>query len=122
MHTKKNISAFCAAVLLAGSTAWASGKILSVNKESVGLSLKTWMIVGHKYQLQCSTNLVSGIWIDVDEEFTSDLTLTNLMVDAESKQCWFRVVEQKTDLSGPTTPPEAPPQGFPKMPPARPSF
>lgn len=122
MNTEHKISAFCAAVLLAGSTAWASGKIMTVKKESAGLDLKTWMIVGNTYQLQCSTNLVSGTWTDVGEELTATLTSTNYVVGTEAEQCWFRVVELTAEQSGPTSPPEPPPLSIPEPPASPPSF
>lgn len=119
MNVKRGFLAFCACVLLAGSTAWASGKIMRIEKETAQLELKTWLIVGNKYQLQCSTNLVSGIWTDVGEQFTAGLTSTNLTVEAEAARCWFRVVQEKGTQEGPTSPPEAPPAEF-KMPPSSP--
>ena len=116
MYVKHIISGLCAVVALTASCALGSGKIMTVERENAKLKLKTWMVIGHKYQLQCSTDITSGNWQNVGDEITADLTSTNLVVGTEAKSCWFRVVEKKTVQSGPTSPPEPPPLEFKKPP------
>lgn len=119
MKEKHLIGAFLVATLSAWLTTWADGTIMKVNREEAGLDLKTWTVIGNKYQLQCSTNLVSGTWENVGGEFTADVTSTNLNVETGAKSCWFRVVERKVAHLQPTSPPTPPPSEFAK-PPSRP--
>lgn len=116
MKEKPIIVVALAATLSLLATAWADGTIMKVMKKEAGLDLKTWTVIGNKYQLQCTTNLVSGAWEDVGAEFTADLTTTNLAVETEAPNCWFRVVEQKVARIQPTSPPNPPPSEFPKPP------
>ncbi|MDZ8118741.1 hypothetical protein [Pontiella agarivorans] len=86
----------------------ADGTITEVNVVKSGLELKTWMVIGNKYQLQCSTNLVEGSWEDLGEQINAVMTVSNLYVHTEAEQCWFRVVEEQGDAAGPTSPPKPP--------------
>lgn len=117
MQIRKYLPALCAAAVLAGSTAWASGRIMTLKSVSAELDLFTWMIVDHTYQLQCTSNLTSGVWIDLGDEFTAAATTTNLLVGTEAPSCWFRVVETEKALDGPTSPPEPHPLFIPALPP-----
>lgn len=99
-------------------SAWADGSITEINAENSNLKLKAWTVMGNKYQLQCSTNLVSGTWQNISEEFTAERTTTNLTVGTEANSCWFRVLEEPVQIAGPRTPP-APPAAVPQRPPVR---
>lgn len=116
MNEKRIIIAVIAATLSLWATAWADGTIMKVKKVERKLDLKTWTVIGNKYQLQCTTNLTSGVWEDVGVEFTADLTTTNLAVNTEADSCWFRVVEKKVAHAAPTSPPNPPPSSFPRPP------
>ncbi|QBG48790.1 hypothetical protein EGM51_15790 [Verrucomicrobia bacterium S94] len=86
----------------------ANGTITEVKPVQAGLELKTWTVIGNRYQLQCSTNLVEGGWTDLGSQITAVKTATNLSVNAEADHCWFRVVEEQADAAGPTSPPKPP--------------
>lgn len=100
------------------SSVWADGTITEIKAENSDLKLKTRMVMGNKYQLQCSTNLVAGSWENIGEQITAEKTETNLIVGTEAKSCWFRVVEEKVQLAGPTTP-YSPPAAVPPRTPVR---
>ena len=119
MQRKSTFFILLATAAMMSSGVWAGGHIMTTKPENKKLKLKTWTVIGYKYQLQCCTNLTSGVWQDLGEEFTADETSTNLTVNAESSSCWFRVVEKKTALSGPTSPPTPPPSEF-RRPPSSP--
>lgn len=99
-------------------SAGADGTITEVKPGNSDLKLKVWTVQGNRYRLQSSTNLVDGSWANISEQFTAQLTKTNLTVGTEAKSCWFRVVEERVQIPGPRTPP-TPPAAIPSQKPAR---
>ncbi|MDF7798001.1 hypothetical protein P4C99_00900 [Pontiellaceae bacterium B1224] len=87
----------------------ADGTITEILPQGNELRLEIRTFAGGLYQLQCSTNLVSGTWVDIGEEFMSDAGYTNLTVSAEAGNCWFRVLEKPTSPNGMPVPPSEPP-------------
>jgi len=122
MSTLRMTFAVSVATLSFLSTVLASGKVLEIKTEESEINLKTWMVVGNKYQLQCTTNLASGAWTDVGQQITADQATSNLTAGAEAKACWFRVVEETMEIEGPRTPPTPPSEVPSKRPVRKPSI
>lgn len=118
MIRRRMIFAVSVATLSFLTTVLASGKIMKIKPKKSEVDLKTWMVVGNEYQLQCTTNLASGVWTDVDEQITASQTTSNLTVETGAKVCWFRVVEAMEEIPGPRTPP-TPPAAVPARRPVR---
>jgi hypothetical protein len=90
-------------------TAFADGTITDVQPIGKELHLSVRTSADNIYQLQCTTNLLSDVWLNVGEEITAVSGSTNLIVSAEADRCWFRVLEEvKTSDSLPVPPSEPP--------------
>jgi hypothetical protein len=90
-------------------SAFADGTITEVRPIGQELQLSVRTFSGNTYQLQCSTNLVSGSWVDIGDEILAESGNTNLTVSAEAKSCWFRVVEEERSPDSLPLPPSGPP-------------
>ena len=87
----------------------ADGTITEVRPQRDELRLNVRTFAGEHYQLQYSTNLVSGIWENLREPFLAEGGSTNLLVSTGADCCWFRVVENSSEPRIPTGPPGPPP-------------
>lgn len=115
MHIRPILRCFSVAAFVAAQ-ALADGTITQITVRDGQLDLTIQITPGEDYDLQCTTNLTSGIWQDIDSLYSESLSETNLTLDIDADHCWYRVVEQTTAEPIPPSPPSLPPTSPPLKP------
>lgn len=115
MHRKHSIRWFAVSAFIAAQ-ALADGTITQITAHDGQLDLTIRITPGEDYDLQCTTNLTSGIWQDISSLYSASLSETNVTLDIEADHCWFRVVEGTTVEPIPPSSPPPPPTSPPSMP------
>jgi len=97
---------------------FATGEITSIKPEEHRVKLAIKTDPNDTYQIQCTTNLVSGTWEDVGFKVIGNASASTNTVRIAADSCMYRVVKvgQYTG-STPTPPTSAPPRFSPPPPP-----
>jgi len=106
MGYRMYFGAVAGCLLLLGQV-YATGKITKLQVSGGTAQLTIESSDAERYQVQCCSNLISGVWVDVGASFLELTNSTTRAFDASAPRCYFRVVK----VAPVSAPPPPPPLG-----------
>lgn len=111
-------------LLLISQLAGADGKIEKIKPQNDAIRLTFSAETHATYQVQCSTNLTSGSWMDTGYALITFTNSGSSSVEAPADNCYYRIIRKADPAPAEQMPvrPTSTPQQQPQTPPPPPMF